>query len=148
MPPGYRYLGPGNSLDVGDPTNEADALAREHDKAYSAILAAGGRPYTQWSEADQVFFQNLRVNDIPTAVAKGLFGLKKGLNRLGVIGRTGTSFENLPWFGGVQTRFGREIERGCMLTMGLKQVTDQEFQWKELTMMNLETWMMTKKCQI
>ena len=26
MPPGYRYLGPGNSLDVGDPTNEADAL--------------------------------------------------------------------------------------------------------------------------
>lgn len=96
MPPGYRYLGPGNSLDVGDPTNEADALAREHDIAYQAILEAGGRPYTQWSDADQEFFQNLRVNDIPTAVAKGLFGLKKGLNRAGLIGRTGgTSVYNL-----------------------------------------------------
>lgn len=96
VPPGYRYLGPGNSLDVGEPTNEADALAREHDKAYSAILAAGGRPYTQWSDADQAFFSNLRVNDIPTAVAKGLFGLKKGLNAVGLIGRTGMSFVNLP----------------------------------------------------
>jgi hypothetical protein len=95
VPPGYRYLGPGNSLDVGEPTNEADALAREHDKAYSAILAAGGRPYTQWSDADQEFFGNLTVNDIPTAVAKGLFGFKKGLNAVGLIGKTGTSFWNL-----------------------------------------------------
>lgn len=88
VPPGYRYLGPGNDLNRGEPTNEADALARTHDEAYEAILQAGGRPYTQWSPADQAFFENLQVNDIATAAAKGLFGLKKTLNRTGLIGST------------------------------------------------------------
>lgn len=32
--PGYKYLGPGNSLDEGEPTNSADAIARQHDIAY------------------------------------------------------------------------------------------------------------------
>ena len=32
--PGYKYLGPGNSLDRGSPTNSVDAIAQEHDVAY------------------------------------------------------------------------------------------------------------------
>lgn len=32
--PGYKYLGPGNSLDRGEPTNFIDADAQEHDIAY------------------------------------------------------------------------------------------------------------------
>uniref|UniRef100_A0A1L8E5W6 Putative vp n=1 Tax=Haematobia irritans TaxID=7368 RepID=A0A1L8E5W6_HAEIR len=31
---GYKYLGPGNSLDKGEPINKADSIAREHDIAY------------------------------------------------------------------------------------------------------------------
>jgi len=81
-------------LDVGEPRNEADRLAQIHDQAYDAILKSGGRPYTQWSDADQEFFANLTVNDIPTAIAKGLFGLKKGLNKIGLIGK-GESLLNL-----------------------------------------------------
>lgn len=87
VPPGYRYLGPGNDLNRGAPTNEADRLAQEHDKGYEALLKAGAKPYTQWSDADHEFFSNLTVNDIPTAVAKGLFGLKKGLHQAGIIGK-------------------------------------------------------------
>lgn len=34
--PGYKYLGPGNSTDLGDPINSADAIARTHDLAYDA----------------------------------------------------------------------------------------------------------------
>ena len=33
--PGYNYLGPGNKLDNGEPTNHLDELAKEHDIAYS-----------------------------------------------------------------------------------------------------------------
>nr|AMP54051.1 parvovirus coat protein VP1 [uncultured bacterium] len=32
--PGYKYLGPGNSLDEGEPVNSADAIAKEHDEEY------------------------------------------------------------------------------------------------------------------
>lgn len=32
--PGYKYLGPGNSLDEGDPVNSADAIAKVHDQEY------------------------------------------------------------------------------------------------------------------
>lgn len=35
--PGYKYLGPGNELDVGEPTNELDKIAQEHDITYSEI---------------------------------------------------------------------------------------------------------------
>ncbi|KPJ17524.1 Capsid protein VP1 [Papilio machaon] len=33
--PGYKYLGPGNDLDLGEPTNELDKLAKEHDESYN-----------------------------------------------------------------------------------------------------------------
>lgn len=33
-PGGYRYCGPGNPLDNGDPLNESDALCRQHDMDY------------------------------------------------------------------------------------------------------------------
>ena len=32
--PGYKYLGPGNSLNRGQPTNQTDEAAKEHDEAY------------------------------------------------------------------------------------------------------------------
>lgn len=35
--PGYKYLGPGNELDVGEPSNELDQIAQEHDITYSDI---------------------------------------------------------------------------------------------------------------
>lgn len=35
--PGYKYLGPGNSLNAGEPTNELDRIAKEHDKQYDKI---------------------------------------------------------------------------------------------------------------
>lgn len=33
-PAGYKYLGPGNPLDNGEPINHLDELAREHDISY------------------------------------------------------------------------------------------------------------------
>ncbi|XP_077550671.1 uncharacterized protein LOC144163838 [Haemaphysalis longicornis] len=33
--PGYRYLGPGNPLNNGQPVDEDDRIAQQHDQAYS-----------------------------------------------------------------------------------------------------------------
>lgn len=33
-PGGYRYCGPGNSLDAGDPINASDSACRQHDMDY------------------------------------------------------------------------------------------------------------------
>lgn len=33
--PGYKYLGPGNTLDRGSPVNEVDAIALQHDIEYN-----------------------------------------------------------------------------------------------------------------
>lgn len=33
--PGHRYLGPGNPLDNGEPVDEDDRIAQDHDQAYS-----------------------------------------------------------------------------------------------------------------
>lgn len=85
VPRGYDYLGPGNDLHRGPPRNENDVLAEDHDRAYTAILQAGGRPYSQWSEADRQFYDNLNVNDLATAAAKGIFGLKKTAHSLGIL---------------------------------------------------------------
>jgi Phospholipase A2-like domain len=33
--PGYKYLGPGNKLDNGQPVNSTDAIAQVHDYEYN-----------------------------------------------------------------------------------------------------------------
>jgi hypothetical protein len=36
-PGGYRYCGPGNSLDAGDPINASDSACRQHDMDYDSF---------------------------------------------------------------------------------------------------------------
>lgn len=38
--PGFNYLGPGNPLNSGEPTNNADRIARDHDIEYSRATTA------------------------------------------------------------------------------------------------------------
>ena len=38
--PGSRYIGPGNPLPNGDPTNDFDAIARDHDYEYQSASDA------------------------------------------------------------------------------------------------------------
>lgn len=120
VPRGYSYLGPGNDLSRGPPRNANDALAEDHDRAYTAIIEAGGRPYSQWSEADRQFYDNLNVNDLATAAAKGLFGLKRTGHALGILGSVENSTRRGQMARGSlrgrqalpgETAFNRETER-------------------------------------
>nr|QKE54951.1 MAG: capsid protein [Parvoviridae sp.] len=60
--PGYKYLGPFNSLNKGPPVNEADAAAERHDHRYDAILKAGGNPYLTYNWADELFHKELATD--------------------------------------------------------------------------------------
>lgn len=57
VPPGYKYLGPGNSLDKGDPTNASDAAAKLHDQAYDEYIKQGHNPYWNFNKADDAFIK-------------------------------------------------------------------------------------------
>lgn len=57
--PGYKYLGPFNGLDKGQPVNKADEVAREHDLEYNKLLEAGDNPYLKYNHADQEFQEKL-----------------------------------------------------------------------------------------
>ena len=58
--PGYKYLGPGNRLDKGEPNNESDRVAKKHDEEYDKHIKAGHNPYVKWSDADEEFIQKAK----------------------------------------------------------------------------------------
>ncbi|QHY93490.1 capsid [Adeno-associated virus Croatia cul1_12] len=57
--PGYKYLGPFNGLDKGEPVNKADEVAREHDLEYNKLLEQGDNPYLKYNHADKEFQEKL-----------------------------------------------------------------------------------------
>lgn len=65
--PGYNYLGPGNSLNKGEPTNKADALAEIHDKEYS-----NAKSEEDIRSADRNFIGN-QLKNIPSSLSEGNF---------------------------------------------------------------------------
>lgn len=84
--PGYKYLGPGNKLDKGDPNNHNDKVAQEHDYAYDAYLKKRKNPYTNWNDADEVFLKKARLNDMGGLLGSSFFQAKKAAYRIGAIG--------------------------------------------------------------
>lgn len=76
--PGYKYLGPFNGLDRGDPVNEADAAAKKHDEAYNELLEAGDNPYLKYNHADAQFQKDLEGDaSFAGNAANALFQAKK-----------------------------------------------------------------------
>lgn len=79
-PPGYKYFGPFNRKDNGDPVDHADHVAREHDQAYEQYLNQGKNPYLYFNQADQTFLDDLNQHNDPSVagiVGRVGFGLKK-----------------------------------------------------------------------
>lgn len=58
--PGYKYLGPWNDLDLGEPTNQLDAAARAHDQAYTHYINKQLYPYLFFNEADENLIQQAK----------------------------------------------------------------------------------------
>ncbi|AVR53759.1 capsid protein 1 [Desmodus rotundus dependoparvovirus] len=78
--PGYKYLGPGNSLDKGEPVNALDAAARLHDIGYSRLQEKGVNPYLLYSSVDADFQSAIQTDkSFEGNLARGLFQLKRRL---------------------------------------------------------------------
>jgi hypothetical protein len=87
--PGYKYLGPGNSLNRGQPTNQIDEDAKEHDEAYDKA-----KTNQEVSEADNKFvnkaldhlvnainFKETPGNTIGAAVGAVGIGIKQAVEK-------------------------------------------------------------------
>lgn len=109
--PGYKYLGPFNPMDKGEPMNYNDWVAYWHDINYGKIIEKGGNPYLYWSEADAQAYRSFTYTDYGGALGSSYFGLKKAAYALGLIDKVpsekednieygvstnGNSFSNLP----------------------------------------------------
>lgn len=57
--PGFKYLGPFNPLNNGEPVNAVDEAARAHDYAYQDIINSGQNPYFSFNKADFDFIETL-----------------------------------------------------------------------------------------
>lgn len=75
--PGYRYLGPFNDLNSGEPINELDEAAMRHDYEYARL---GTRAYYYWNSADEKFLEDIKEIDSTEAyVARQFFEEKAKL---------------------------------------------------------------------
>lgn len=86
--PGYKYLGPGNKLDKGPPTDYNDWVAYIHDQGYGEIIEKGGNPYIRFSDADEQALQHFDFSSYGGALGKTFFQIKKKLWQAGIIGHT------------------------------------------------------------
>lgn len=76
--PGYKYLGPFNPIDNGEPVNAADAAAKQHDLDYDKYIKKGINPYWKFNKADSDFLNRLSGDrSLGGNVAKGVFKLKR-----------------------------------------------------------------------
>ena len=88
--PGSKYIGPGNEMNKGKPTDQADANAYQHDIDYDNYLKKGHKAkdvYTGYSDADERLLKNTKANSANgLAVVLGM-GAKKLLNKTGLTKR-------------------------------------------------------------
>lgn len=76
--PGYKYLGPFNSINKGDPANNTDVAAYKHDLEYARLLDLGYNPYLYYNQADSDFLEAIEnESDYGAIVAKIVFKTKK-----------------------------------------------------------------------
>lgn len=87
--PGFKYLGPGNSLNRGNPVNEIDEDAEEHDKAYdraktSEEVSAADKSFISKASDHIIKAINQKEslsNTIGAAIGAVGIGIKSGIEK-------------------------------------------------------------------
>lgn len=86
VPFGYKYLGPGNDLDRGEPTMHSDRMAQKHDWFYKFHEMEGINPKYNWVTEDDDFLEDIKnEKDWGARVAAAIFRGKKRLAQWGLL---------------------------------------------------------------
>lgn len=97
--PKYKYAGPGNPLDNGEPLNNPlDIAAEKHDHAYNKLIMLGQKPYSHWSKADEEFLNEIGGDTSwQASISRGVFNVKKFLYDIHILGavKENTSSEGI-----------------------------------------------------
>lgn len=117
---GYNYLGPGNSLYKGKPTNKNDAIAYRHDGFYQEYLEKKKNPYINWNKADVKAEQEFTDDDYGGFLGKRFFAFKRKAFEAGLIGS-------------IDTERGKRL-RGSTIEPAVKELA----QAKDLSFNNLQ----------
>lgn len=87
--PGSKYIGPGNSMNKGNPKGKGDAAAYQHDVDYDDYIKSGkvkkSRVYLGYSDADERLRNRAKKNlhkDTGSMAAYVGMSLKKGLHKI------------------------------------------------------------------
>lgn len=78
--PGSRYIGPGNSMNAGEPLSSADRAARLHDMDYDRLLNKGVKAkklYLGYSRADERLMSRSDVTTYDGLATYSGMGAKK-----------------------------------------------------------------------
>ena len=141
--PGYKYLGPFNSLDKGVPENLNDLTAWLHDLGYTAYQQKSGSKwsvYFVWNEADVIAYEKWQRGDYGGKIAKLAFGIKKMMNNQGLVPMRTQQLQDAP----IWNERKRQIEEYQSLLnspshakMGNKRLryTDEDEEMKETPML-------------
>lgn len=113
VPPGYRYLGPGNDLHRGPPENESDKAAQKHDWKYHFMEQQNKRPRWIYSNADDDFIDEVKGEDWKARTAKWIFEKKRKLAETGWLedARTQPKSSRYEDFMKVISQFSRKRKR-------------------------------------
>ena len=95
--PGHNYLGPGNNLNNGEPVDEDDRIAQEHDIAYSNAVTFND-VQTADLNAVKKFGKEALLNFNPHAAIGAIGLLPKVVQQhlTGTVPKSSTTFGNLP----------------------------------------------------
>ncbi|QTE03783.1 MAG: capsid protein [Grus japonensis parvo-like hybrid virus] len=84
--PGHNYLGPGNPLHNGKPTNHNDRIAQKHDWGYDRILRRGKDPYWNYNNDDRRAQRDFDHSSIGGTLGRTFFTFKRFASQAGWIG--------------------------------------------------------------
>lgn len=110
--PGYKYLGPGNSLNRGPPVNDLDAAAKRHDEQYHKITE-----YYKKTKNRKQFEESVRRADdqfIEEVIEVAPVNTYDGIARWLAIGGIGTKTILEKYIGVVWPRLDDQDEDGTM----------------------------------
>lgn len=81
--PGTKYVGPGNSLNKGEPVNHGDKLAQKHDLEYDYYKYL----YDRKEITKKEFEEKIKESDSNFIKENSWFNLQEGISKAGIIGK-------------------------------------------------------------